>query len=381
MRCATYGIVFCITYQLWCGQLLAQEFSIDPASSFLRVIPGVPLEDPSSRIEIGSFLLNSIALIEQLPGSLETGVSGSVSTQDIDEMVLITGDLVGIQNDSGEFQPSSIDPTLVSNFGAQDDLLGNIKLVIRDFTIGFEGEINDGEPADFEFRLSGGVIDFILLGQEGSLPLVEVENSGSEELLRFPNTSSESVAISPTELIVPISFDIPIEVLNPGDTRIAVEGQIVASRSSPDTIFGDLNDDRMLGLADIDLLTGAISDTDPNKSFDLNGDGEIDLGDISRWLDEFGTVLGDTDLDRTVAFHDFLALSSNFGADGTWSDGNFDGDAIVGFSDFLAISSNFGFSSSLSSSVPEPHHRSHSSALILMLTLASFRCRRRTLRG
>ena len=67
-------------------------------------------------------------------------------------------------------------------------------------------------------------------------------------------------------------------------------------------------------------------------------------------------LLGDTNLDGSVEFADFLRLSSAFGTQGTWVDGDFDGDGEVAFPDFLALSGNFGESASVAvASVPEPH--------------------------
>jgi len=83
-------------------------------------------------------------------------------------------------------------------------------------------------------------------------------------------------------------------------------------------------------------------------------------------LEEFGTVPGDADLDKSVEIGDFLILSSSFGRAGFWSDGKFDDDGVVGFSDFLLLSENFGNASA--TVVPEPATHSISmAALTLML--------------
>ncbi len=60
------------------------------------------------------------------------------------------------------------------------------------------------------------------------------------------------------------------------------------------------------------------------------------------------------DLDGTVQFSDFLVLSNNFGKEGDWSVGDFDGDGQVAFADFLILSDNFGATSSAAAAVPEP---------------------------
>lgn len=71
-------------------------------------------------------------------------------------------------------------------------------------------------------------------------------------------------------------------------------------------------------------------------------------------------LFGDADLNGTVEFADFLALSANFGRSGGWSDGNFDYSETVDFGDFLALSANFGQTSNKvfgvvgAINVPEP---------------------------
>ena len=59
--------------------------------------------------------------------------------------------------------------------------------------------------------------------------------------------------------------------------------------------------------------------------------------------DLLGTTRGDTNLDGTVDFQDFLVLSQGFGrSDASWASGDFDGNGLVEFSDFLLLSSHFG---------------------------------------
>ena len=69
----------------------------------------------------------------------------------------------------------------------------------------------------------------------------------------------------------------------------------------------------------------------------MNDDGRVDQVDINTWIALFGTLPGDIDLDRTVAFGDFLGLAAHFGSEGVWGDGNFDTDGVVGFSDPLYL--------------------------------------------
>jgi len=66
--------------------------------------------------------------------------------------------------------------------------------------------------------------------------------------------------------------------------------------------------------------------------------------------------MGDIDGDGTVAFADFLTLSSNFGRsdDVTVADGDIDCSGDVAFADFLILSQNFGLTIGGAQAVPEP---------------------------
>ncbi len=65
-------------------------------------------------------------------------------------------------------------------------------------------------------------------------------------------------------------------------------------------------------------------------------------------------ILGDADLDGTVAFADFLLLSFNFGDPAGWGEGDFDFNGQVSFADFLILSSRFGETGIAAQTVPEP---------------------------
>ena len=77
----------------------------------------------------------------------------------------------------------------------------------------------------------------------------------------------------------------------------------------------------------------------------------IDGIDNGQWTFTTGegsaeTLVGDIDGNGTVAFADFLILSSQFGqdVDPAGSGADIDGNGNVGFSDFLLLSQNFGAS-------------------------------------
>ena len=119
-------------------------------------------------------------------------------------------------------------------------------------------------------------------------------------------------------------------------------------------LLGDFNgDDRRSG-TDINLLS-TVGRQSGDEHFDLNGDGTVDQADRVVWVEDYErTHFGDADLNGTVDFADFLALSENFGTAGGWRRGDFDGNQKVDFPDFLLLSENFGQTGSAITSVPEP---------------------------
>ena len=121
------------------------------------------------------------------------------------------------------------------------------------------------------------------------------------------------------------------------------------------TLLGDFDEDGMLDSDDIDSLATMIRSNSDDRSFDLNNSATLDLTDRDIWVEQLaGTRFGDADLDGSVAFSDFLALSAGFGQSGGWGEGDFDSDGTVDFEDFLVLSSNFGQTSAAIASVPEP---------------------------
>lgn len=110
--------------------------------------------------------------------------------------------------------------------------------------------------------------------------------------------------------------------------------------------------------------------------FDCNGDGLLDVNDLScscdagateldSLLHALGLVRGDLDGNGVVAFADFLVLAERFGQPGGYTDGDLDCNGQVAFADFLILAENFSenFGSSFAvqarqhgglAAVPEP---------------------------
>ena len=112
----------------------------------------------------------------------------------------------------------------------------------------------------------------------------------------------------------------------------------------------DVDSDVDCDVDDIDLIVMEISAGTNNITFDLTGDGNVDLADRNRWLAEAGALnlasgnaylLGDANLDGFVDVSDFnLWNSNNLTSTGKWSQGDFNADGFTDVSDFNIWNSN-----------------------------------------
>lgn len=135
------------------------------------------------------------------------------------------------------------------------------------------------------------------------------------------------------------------------------------------TAWADLASDAVKSEA-----VGAVSGDVGGTAYDFDGSGGTDDADVSFVSNLFGVdgtgggcvvgaLVGDFDGDGSVAFADFLVLSSNFAQEvGTYEEGDANCDGTVDFADFLSVSTNFGATAASPAAVPEP-----SSGLLVML--------------
>ena len=153
--------------------------------------------------------------------------------------------------------------------------------------------------------------------------------------IAFPDRSSQIVWTAErtgTSYIVVSAFDGFL-----GSYRLS------SSEVAPEFPLGDLDLDGVTNEEDIDAFYAGLRDGEMDDELDFDDDGEVNSGDATTLVvDYLGTNFGDANLDRSIDFADFLALSRNFGQAGGWADGDFDGDGSIGFQDFLQLSRNFG---------------------------------------
>ena len=128
-------------------------------------------------------------------------------------------------------------------------------------------------------------------------------------------------------------------------------------------ISGDFDGNGVYECADIDQLVGEIAAGTNNGSFDLTGDGVVNLADRDAWLAEAGAaqlasgnsyLLGDANLDGVVDVSDFnLWNGAKFTNNDTWCNGDFNADGVTDVSDFNLWNMN-KFTSADTQAVPEP---------------------------
>ena len=130
---------------------------------------------------------------------------------------------------------------------------------------------------------------------------------------------------------------------------------------------GDFNADGSIDAADIDALTVEVKAETHTASFDLTGDGLVDMGDRTQWVEEIkNTFFGDADLDGKVDASDLNILGINWQITTatSWAQGDFNGDGSVLAGDLNALGMNW--QKGVAAAVPEP------SSLVLALGLSMF---------
>lgn len=125
---------------------------------------------------------------------------------------------------------------------------------------------------------------------------------------------------------------------------------------------GDLNGDGELSVADLEMLTQAISEASTESQFDLNLDGSIDSTDRDFWVTSIRqTWFGDANLDGEFNSGDLVAVFQagkfEIDIDAGWHEGDWNGDLRFGTADLVKAFQDGGFEigpRTEASTVPEP---------------------------
>jgi hypothetical protein len=128
-------------------------------------------------------------------------------------------------------------------------------------------------------------------------------------------------------------------------------------------ILGDINNDTLLDVNDIDLLSAGIRDGIENKRFDLNGNNIIDDADRTSWVKDLKkTYFGDSNLDGEFNSNDFVVVfqtgeyEDDTAGNSTWATGDWNGDGDFTSRDFVAAFQDGGYEKGplAAQAVPEP---------------------------
>ena len=123
---------------------------------------------------------------------------------------------------------------------------------------------------------------------------------------------------------------------------------------------GDFDRDGSLGSLDVDALTLEIAAGTNNVTFDLNGDGLVDLSDIDVWFPLYSANAGvplaialvDVDFNGLNNVADYLLIQTNLNLPSPrFTDGDLNADGFVSASDLALYTVRGGL---VPNSVPEP---------------------------
>ena len=298
------------------------------------------------------------------------GVSAETSQSSI--QTLRSGNS-NIRHGAFVFDLSSIpNNAAINSVDLQLTLAGLISNISETATVEFHGYASDSvvNAVDFDSPASG---PSTLLASE-TFPTGEASPSiGSTITVPLSTNLFENLVQSSDPYITLRSETVNFVALNVHSLEnvagAAPPTLLIRAESGP--LLGDFNNNGLLDAADIDLLSDGVGGLD--VVLDLNSDGIVSDLDRSVWVEDLsGTFFGDADLNQSVNFSDFLALSQSYGSEAGWADGDFDGSGDVGFSDFLLLAANFGSRAS-AAAVPEPS----ALPMILIGTLGFLGFRRR----
>ncbi len=129
-------------------------------------------------------------------------------------------------------------------------------------------------------------------------------------------------------------------------------------------LHGDLTDNGVLDVSDLDRLSLAIRDRETVTTFDMDGDGTVSDTDRLYWIHELKrSYLGDANLDGRFTSDDFVEViavgeyeDATRGNSG-WADGDWDGDGDFTSSDLIVALADGGYEQgpqSAASAIPEP---------------------------
>ena len=192
------------------------------------------------------------------------------------------------------------------------------------------------------------------------------------QLVLFDDRLSEgAIALAPA--VSPAALTQP--------TRVDVSYDSISFRPSA---LGDINQDSLVDVRDVDQLNSAIADANQHPYFDLNRDGSVDVEDRRTWVQDEAfahTYFGDANLDGEFNTNDLVSIfqagqyEDAIEGNATWETGDWNGDGDFGTADLVFAFQDGGFEQGprvASQNVPEP-----SASLLILTAMFGLRTKRR----
>ncbi len=167
------------------------------------------------------------------------------------------------------------------------------------------------------------------------------------------------------------------------DESFAIDGVRVKLGNTGISPNCDFNSDDRCDATDIDLLTTALIQQDPDTKYDVNGDGQVTSQDRSFLIqDVLRTYSGDSNLDGEFDSADLLLVlqrgeyEDQKAANSTWLDGDWSGDQEFDTADLIVAFGDGGFEQGPRSAVAVPEAAASPLVLFMVLLLQrGARCR------
>ena len=110
-------------------------------------------------------------------------------------------------------------------------------------------------------------------------------------------------------------------------------------------VAGDFDEDGQLTAHDINFLTVNIAKKSQSDTFDLDGNGRVNMQDIEYWVEIlFQSCHGDSNLDGVFGTGDFVVVFEvskyETGTPALYTEGDWNGDGKVNTADFVAVFQN-----------------------------------------
>lgn len=174
-------------------------------------------------------------------------------------------------------------------------------------------------------------------GDSGKPSLLVIEDRVTVMGVHFAiGTTGGSSLVSTFDSFVPFYAD-------QLDAHMADAGLSVTRITIPDVPLGDVTQDGLLDIADVDLLGIAMDSGTRDPIFELNGDGLINADDGAYWVQSIvGTLPGDYNLDGKVDVQDLSVWAAGFDSGDRYSQGDADFNGQVDVGDLSLWATHFG---------------------------------------